>query len=111
MRKNVYNKIKYGLLNLFPKEHPNFYIDNIAMDIKYRKILKDGNSLYGEIELNKDNSIYFWIFKSRTLDPDIPVFDYTWDNVDKFLGDKDIDVIVNTLLSDETREVQDANII
>lgn len=103
--KSTYNKIKYGLLDLFPKEHPYFYIDNETKSITYHKILEDGNSLYGEIEQLSDGSMFFWILRTRTTYTDIPVYDRTWDNLWKFLGDKDMDNEISGLSGEENTDV------
>lgn len=90
-KKSIYNKIKYGLVTIFPKEHPNFSIDNNAMIISYNKVLDSGKSMYGQIEINKDESIYMWIFLTRDTGDDIPILDHIWENVQELLEDKDID--------------------
>lgn len=104
-KKTVFNKIKYGLLQIFPKEHPNFSVDNENMIITYGKIFNDGRYIYGQIEINKDMSVYMWIFKSRD-DRDVPILDHTWNSVDDLLRDKDIDHCIEMLLinNDEEKE-------
>lgn len=100
-KKTIYNKIKYGLLTTFPSQHPKFFIDNESMSIEYLNYLSSGNSLYGQIEINKDDSIYLWIFRSRDTGDDLPVFDCTWNSVSKFLEDKDIDDYIKDLVNEE----------
>ena len=99
-KKTIYNNIKYGLKDLFPTQHPRISIDNDAMSFGYNYIREEtGDSVYGEILINKDESVYMWLFKTRPSgDPDVPVFDYTWKNYKEFLGDKDINNIISGLL-------------
>lgn len=97
-KRSIYNKIKYGLLEVFPKEHPNFSIDNENLLFTYGKTMEgSGKFYYGEIRINKDNSVYLWIFLSRDSGYDLPILDYTWDTVEDFLGDRIIDKTINEL--------------
>lgn len=98
-KKTIYNNIKYGLLNIFPKEHPQFSIDNESMIFTYTKYLGTGETIYGELLINEDSSIYFWLFKSRNDSCDVPVLDHTWNSIDDLLKDKDIDEVVYNISS------------
>ena len=80
-KKKVYNLIKYGLAELFPREHKNFSANNSDCSFTYSCFSDTTGELFFGGLIVSEKDITLDIFRTRDTGDDIPVMSLSWNNI------------------------------